>query len=258
MGTRVSFIALLLVPLLATMCGGSASAPSDAAVANDAATGGGLIDSSQDAAAASVEGSSSDSNSESALAHDVAAADVGAADVGAADVATDHMATADVAASDGPRGDARSCVPAGVTGTCNTIVPQGARIVSTCSTAAVPMPQGGAIQDGTYVLDAITYFGACPGAADFGRYTWQMCGSSWTTAQEVPRIAGDLDAGFDVLRVSLAALVQNMTITLTVQCSSPGQISAPPPWGYTASAGALVFYIKQAGGAVRADSYRLQ
>ena len=48
----------------------------------------------------------------------------------------------------------------------------------------MPIPPGGTIVDGTYVLAQETFYGAgCP-QGEQDRNTWLVCGTTWQTAQE--------------------------------------------------------------------------
>src|SRR5258708_2748006 len=84
-------------------------------------------------------------------------------------------------------GDAGGCVapaPAPNGGACNGLAAQGAPVVPTCSASAVPTAEGGAIQDGTYVLETTTLYGAAC-STQTARITWVICGPGWSTVQDV-------------------------------------------------------------------------
>jgi hypothetical protein len=224
--------------------GGSPYAPTEAGIGAEGAANGNPSDGSL----TNGTGTDAEASKDSAL------------DAAAGDATEDRAMVAADALSDAlpDRGIGACTADAATTGVCNELVPQGVPIVSTCSTAAAPTPQGGAIQDGTYVLDGITYYGACPREPDVGRYTWQICGSSWATAQEVPRISGAIDAGLVVQKFDVIASVQAEVLTVTPVCASMGTPPAPQTWRYTASPGQLVFYLSQTGAGMRADAYRPQ
>lgn len=53
-----------------------------------------------------------------------------------------------------------------------------------CVPSQLPMPKGGTIVDGTYVMTSAVYYGTnCP-AAEQDRNKWLVCGSTWQTVQE--------------------------------------------------------------------------
>lgn len=135
-------------------------------------------------------------------------------------------------------------------GTCNAVALQGTSIGSTCSTAAMPTPTGGAIQDGLYVLQSVTFYGSCPAAPRQERITWAVCGSTWETAQETTP-----DAGASTLRVSITPTIQGTSIQTMIDCISTGATGAGPTWGYTASPSSLVLYVPNGTGSLIVDSY---
>ena len=48
----------------------------------------------------------------------------------------------------------------------------------------MPVPTGGTIVDGTYVLASETYYGSPCLSPEQDRNTWLVCGSTWQTVQE--------------------------------------------------------------------------
>lgn len=143
-------------------------------------------------------------------------------------------------------------------GTCNSIPLAAGGIASTCSSGAAPTPQGGAIEDGTYVLDSMTYYGTCPSAPVHQSTTWIVCGQSWQSVQQFDRVTGDPDAGTQIERIGVTAQLQSSSITATVDCwytdaAAPTQVT----WTYDAAPGHLVLYIAENPG-VRADSFTRQ
>jgi hypothetical protein len=202
------------------------------------------------------------------------AADTGAADTAAgdavwadrlpleqSDVATDAAGDAQEAIDSGgvDDGSSASCVPPRRDGgACNELAPQGPPVVPTCSTAGVPAAQGGAIQDGTYVLETTTLSGAACSKVT-ARITWVICGSGWSTVQDISGSAGGAEAGAPVLHLTASVSVQGASLALDVTCSSDqGPLPAPRTWGYTASAGQLTLLIPQPGGGLRVDAFRLR
>ena len=75
--------------------------------------------------------------------------------------------------------------------TCNALTPSGPLIVDMCVAGEPPTPQGGPIQDGVYVLDSVTYYGATAGhcvvttSGKTERITWVVCGNDWQSVEEL-------------------------------------------------------------------------
>jgi hypothetical protein len=112
---------------------------------------------------------------------------------------------------------------------------------------------GGPVTNGTYVLVSITRYGNCPPAPDSLRSTWVICQDQWQTVQETPVAGG----GLNLLRVAATVSFQGAMITATPSCTSPPPTAQPVMWGYDATPGTLVLYVKEAGG-VRTDAYARQ
>ena len=144
-------------------------------------------------------------------------------------------------------------------GTCNAVALQGATIQSTCSTAAAPVASGGTIEDGTYVLEASTYYGGCPGATPQRRITWVICGNAWETVQEDQRVAGNPDGGLITERVGFSMVtLAAASIQARIGCwNAPGTAQPGAIWGYDATPGHLALYISTSPG-VLVDSFRKQ
>lgn len=155
--------------------------------------------------------------------------------------------------------DATTCDPETTSdGTCNRLDLVGATITSTCSSASVPQPIGGTIEEGAYVLTSMTYFGTCPAAGAEERATWAICGASWETVQELERVSGKPDAGIVTQRLGLSVTVAATSIAGDIGCWSA--TGAPPTavsWGYDATPGHLALHIPVTPG-VRVDSYSRQ
>jgi hypothetical protein len=112
--------------------------------------------------------------------------------------------------------------------------------------------------DGTYVLASITYYGTCGSPPNDDRYVWSICGANWATAQESPLNPGSPDAGVFIAKINASVSTQDASLTLTITCDSSGALPAPQHWSYDATADALVVYLPQTGGGLRADAYRRQ
>jgi hypothetical protein len=176
----------------------------------------------------------------------------------AAETGDDRPSTAD-ARDAANRAEGGTCPPP-VTqdGTCNSIPLRGVTIRSTCSPAPIPQPGGGSIDDGTYVLDTMTFYGTCPANAAQQRTTWVICGGSWQMIEELERISGNPDAGLLTERVGVSMMLQPTSVTGDVVCwFAPGTGPSRVTWSYDATPGHLSLYIPIAPG-VRVDSFTRQ
>jgi hypothetical protein len=130
-------------------------------------------------------------------------------------------------------------VPENDGGTCSTVEALGPLVDSACSSAEPPQPQGGTIQDGTYVLDSFTYYGGCMPDAPATTTTWVICGDHWDTAE---RFASADGSNLPPLEINTLATVSGTTVDLAITCLSAGlSFSGFAPRGYTASPGHLMF-----------------
>jgi hypothetical protein len=104
--------------------------------------------------------------------------------------------------------------------------------------AAAPMPAGGAISDGTYVLTALTAYTGVGGPT----------GSLWLTASEVQTISGttmqqDGKINGQESRYTTRISTSGATISTSDTCPSPRMATH----GYTATATNLRIYDTKAG-----------
>lgn len=143
---------------------------------------------------------------------------------------------------------------------CASVPLQGPPIVSTCLDAEPPQPQGGVVADGTYVLESMTYYGACPPSPDQARQTWVISGNEWDTAQEVPT-TGDPDAGTRVWQVATTGMTEQDASAVEIVTCGPAamgiSVNTPLTWdAYSASPGHLVIFANSADMTnVRVDSF---
>jgi hypothetical protein len=138
-------------------------------------------------------------------------------------------------------------------GSCNMVVQGGPFITSVCSPQPLPTAQGGAIEDGTYVLDALTYYaGVCPSAPDIERITWAVCGQQWEAVED----STISDGGIHTNRLNLARVSQGNTLSSNLTCV-PGitQPTMAAAQAYTASPGHFAVHVPSGMG-VRVDSFR--
>jgi hypothetical protein len=136
--------------------------------------------------------------------------------------------------------------------TCNAVPQQSPTITSSCVPAALPPAEGGIVEDGTYVLQSLTYYGGpCPPSPDVERITWVVCGTQWELVEDL--VAPD--GGVDVVRLNLARPAQGSMLTSNITCK-PGATKPvmADPQAYTASPGRFSVQIKAASG-TRIDTF---
>ena len=107
---------------------------------------------------------------------------------------------------------------------------------------------GGVIANGTYVLLASRFHGACPPAED-DRITWNICGATWSTVQEITRFGAVTTQHIDGDVVASGAFV-----TFTASCPARG--IPVTTLGFDAAESTLALYVYGYGpGTVRVDSF---
>jgi hypothetical protein len=114
-------------------------------------------------------------------------------------------------------------------GVCNALAPTGPLVTEACSSGSVPAPQGGTIQDGTYLLESVTYYGPCPATLTQDRVVWVICGNRWDSAQ----VIGSATTTYDV---SVSAGDASSALSVDVMCPLPGASFA---YSYDATPGHL-------------------
>ena len=131
-----------------------------------------------------------------------------------------------------------------------------------CSSTEPPQPQGGTVEDGTYVLEAFTHYGGCPTAPEISNTTWSICGDHWDVAQVVPMNSENVDAGLlPILRLDFAATFQGASVSLALSCEpSNTSASSLAARGYTASSTSLTFIYPDPNtdGAIEVSHYARQ
>jgi hypothetical protein len=128
-------------------------------------------------------------------------------------------------------------------GTCNSIVPMPLLITAICSTAEPPQATGGAIVNGTYVLDGYVHYGYCPTTPDIAATTWSLCGDAWDVSQLTPRVPTNVEAGLLPPTVyDFRVTVTGATVDFFQSCAtaSEGMVTLGTR-GYTATAHDLTF-----------------
>jgi hypothetical protein len=147
--------------------------------------------------------------------------------------------------ADSPEGTGATCeAAANDAGTCNDVVPLGPFVTAACSSAEPPQVTGGTIEDGTYVLNGIVYYGGC--MTDISSDTWVICGSQWYAAHhsQLPDSDG---AVTPLLRTNVVATVQGTSVNLAVSCDSSLTFA---PRGFNASPGSLTFVYPVTNGTI--------
>jgi hypothetical protein len=148
-------------------------------------------------------------------------------------------------------GDASShcSLPTEDSGVCNDVVLEGAVVTPACLAGEPPIPEGGTISDGVYVLQSIALYGACPDEGTFAT-TWSLCGDQWQVVQNGP------DGGAPVLRVDFTAEVGTTSVTLAATCSADIN-EGTSSRGYSASGSRLQFF-EDVAGATSVGTYERQ
>lgn len=121
-------------------------------------------------------------------------------------------------------------------GVCNDVSPGGPAVDIACVGGEPPEPQGGVIEDGTYVLQSSVIYGVCD-AEPASATTWSICGNEWMVAQ-----MSYADGGSALYRVDYSATVGTSSVTLTPTCQvNTGNSEQTMTRGYTSSGGTLTF-----------------
>ncbi len=113
-------------------------------------------------------------------------------------------------------------------------------------TATPPTPQGGTIEDGTWVLTASAYYGATCPAPEQDRDLWLICGTNWQTAQEHTMGTGQPQVfTFDANVTPMNAT----TVSLQITCGA--NMIETVPFQFTATPSQLTLFV----GSGRVDTY---
>jgi hypothetical protein len=178
------------------------------------------------------------------------------ADSGSSEV-VDDAASSDAASMTTPEAatssEAASCALAATDGgTCNAITQSSPLVTSTCSSDPLPATTGGVVEDGVYVLDALTYYaGQCPPSPDSEHITWVVCGTQWELAEDIL----STDGGVQVVRLNLDRPTQGNMVSSNITCQPGTPLPRmAPPQSYTASPGKFVVQI-DSGHGTRVDSF---
>ena len=137
-------------------------------------------------------------------------------------------------------------------GTCNALMQRASLVTSVCSSQPLPAAVGGVIEDGTYLLESLTYFaGVCPPSPDLERITWVVCGTQWELVEDL----NATDGGSHIVRLNLTRETQGNLLSSNIICQ-PGTVQSTmgPAQAYTASPGHFVVQVKSPNG-TRVDSF---
>jgi hypothetical protein len=154
---------------------------------------------------------------------------------------TDALA-ADGAASEPDDGGfpEASCVGAtsAPDGACYSASMIGEFVTPTCVSGDPPQMQGGPIEDGTYVMQSLTYYGTC-GDLTPVQANWIINGSSWSAGEWVAENPSIGFIGFEGLMYS--AVVEGSRATLCASCPIFVPL-AIDRYSFTASLGTLMLF----------------
>jgi hypothetical protein len=162
----------------------------------------------------------------------------------------------DSPAGDGPvgpgdaAGDASCAVIELPSPMCNDIVASGPLVMTTTSAGTPPQPQGGAVADGTYVLQTATYYGGSPSMQTF-QTTWVICGDSWDVIDNL--IAAD--GGVTPIHVNYTASVQGSAIVLNPRCASLQSVNTSMNVSFSVSGGQLTLFQTVQGGVMLVSAF---
>jgi hypothetical protein len=148
-------------------------------------------------------------------------------------------------------GGACHLLPTGME-TCNAVPQQSATITSSCVADPLPTATGGVVEDGTYVLQSLTYYGHdCPPSPDIERITWVVCGTQWELVEDI--VAPD--GGIQIVRLDLTRTSQGSMLSSNITCR-PGtsQPTMADPQSYSAMPGRYSVQIKGPNG-TRVDTF---
>jgi hypothetical protein len=112
----------------------------------------------------------------------------------------------------------------------------------------MPVPSGGTIVDGTYLLQSETFYGSPCSTPEQNRNTWLVCGSTWQTVQEhTPQGGSPQLSTFD-----LNVTHTGTNLQLQVLCGLPQMMTLNFP--YDATPTTLTLYVSSQ----QVDVYALQ
>lgn len=116
----------------------------------------------------------------------------------------------------------------------------------------VPLPQGGTIVNGVYVLATATYYGSTCPTPEVDRDRWLVCGTTWQTLQDYTMNGGTEMSAADDFNVT-----QNGT---SLQLQGVCGVTASYTFGYSATPTTISLYIATPNtqGEGRVDVYTLQ
>jgi hypothetical protein len=145
---------------------------------------------------------------------------------------------------------AQFCPAPKASGSCNGIVPDGAQLSTACKTGAAPMPKGGAITEGAYVLTSVEIYGAActPSVVRGDVY---ICGSTWS-------FGFDQGGGTPSTGTATATAASATTYSVMQTCPALTPGTAPQVVGYDATTTTLVLYLTTGDSSMEVDHYSLR
>jgi hypothetical protein len=123
---------------------------------------------------------------------------------------------------------------------CNQLAEDAPTYSLTWDSGVAPIPEGGSIADGTYVLTRQTgYMATTLSAIEMGRLKVEITGSTWQQSEGILPYDVNPDQ-----HSTYTSSTQGTKLTLTRTCPSAGQ---PETLGYTASADTLIMLVVDHG-----------
>jgi hypothetical protein len=131
---------------------------------------------------------------------------------------------------------------------CNALATPGPLVTVECAPGAPPVPTGGSVADGSYVMTASSFYGA-PCVQDEERIVWDVCGASWATAEHLV-----MDGMATSKTLDGIVTFSGASVSFDPACAPPGVTTTV--FGYDATPTTLTLYTYSYGpGTVRVDSF---
>jgi hypothetical protein len=141
---------------------------------------------------------------------------------------------------------------------CNSLTEPTKSVTVNCEqTSPLPIPSGGTVADGTYVMTAATFYAdgdTCP-AAETDHTQWLICGTSWQTSQNATVSGGQTTT----LDLNATVTTMGTQVSIDVTCGY-AQMEPPFVFGYDADSTTLRLYVGGGGNATsgRVDTFTKQ
>ena len=221
---------------------------------------GGKIDSATDGGNVPYDGAVDNANSSGSSPGDNAAfSDAGESAFG------DDAGSSDGGESAFGNGDASrvqgngACVPPELSAPiCNSITATGALVPLASASGNPPLPTGGKIVDGTYVLVSSALYGG-NGSDAPSQTTWVICGSHWSIGENTSAVTeqnGQVSSTPLTRHMSFSASISGASVVLTQVCSSD-QVNYSHTRQFSVSGNRLTFF-QSSDGTTLATTYERQ